>query len=198
MHVVIAGFSLSLSLIVAIGAQNAFILRQGLCKQHVFWICLLCALSDVILISVGVFGLSFVIKVIPSIEWIIRYVGCLFLFCYGALSFLRSFTKKDTLQVDGIKQQSLKTALLLCLALTWLNPHVYLDTVFLLGSIASHYPNQQGYFALGAISASFCFFFTLGYGARLLTPLFSKPISWKILDFIIGIVMWVIAIKLVM
>lgn len=197
MYAAIAGFSLGLSLIVAIGAQNAFVLRQGLYKQHVFWICLICALSDAILITVGVFGLSFVIKIIPSIEWVMRYIGCIFLFCYGAISFWKAFTHNDTLQVKEAQKQPLRTTILICLALTWLNPHVYLDTVLLLGSIANQYPNQHGYFALGAICASFCFFFSLGYGARLLKPWFSKPASWRLLDFLIGIIMWLIAIKLV-
>lgn len=193
----IAGFSLGLSLIVAIGAQNAFILRQGLHRQHVFWVCLVCAVSDAILISLGVFGLSFVIQVIPSFEWVMRYVGCAFLFCYGAMSFWRAFTQSDALKVSEEGNRSLRSTLIVCLALTWLNPHVYLDTVLLLGSIANQYVGQQGYFALGAICASFLFFFSLGYGARLLKPLFAKPISWRILDGLIGIVMWFIAIKLI-
>lgn len=197
MHTVLAGFGLGLSLIVAIGAQNAFVLRQGLYKQHVFWVCLVCALSDAILISVGVFGLSLVIKIIPSIEWIMRYIGCVFLFCYGARSFWQAFKATDSMTVQGIDKQSLKTALAICLALTWLNPHVYLDTVLLLGSIANQYPGAEGYFALGAITSSFCFFFSLGYGARLLAPLFAKPIAWRVLDFLIGIVMWLIAISLI-
>lgn len=197
MHTVLAGFSLSLSLIVAIGAQNAFILRQGLQRQHVLWICLICAFSDAILISIGVFGLSLVIKVLPSIEWIMRYIGCLFLFCYGARSFWQSYLGTSVLSTNEDSQQSLKTTILICLALTWLNPHVYLDTVLLMGSIANQYTGKQGYFALGAISASFCFFFALGYGARLLKPLFAKPISWRILDFLIGIVMWLIAFSLI-
>lgn len=197
MYAAIAGFSLGLSLIVAIGAQNAFVLRQGLYKQHVFWVCLICALSDAILISVGVFGLSLVIKIIPSIEWLMRYIGCAFLLGYGAISFWKAFTHTEVLQVTEANKQSLKSTILICLALTWLNPHVYLDTVLLLGSIANQYPNQHGYFALGAVTASFCFFFALGYAARLLKPLFAKPISWRVLDFLIGIVMWLIAVKLV-
>lgn len=197
MHTALAGFSLGLSLIVAIGAQNAFVLRQGLYRQHVFWVCLICALSDALLISIGVFGLSLVIKLIPSIEWIMRYIGCVFLFCYGARSFWQSFKTTNVLSIDGVEQQPLKTAIIICLALTWLNPHVYLDTVLLLGSIANQYPGKQGYFALGAICGSFCFFFTLGYGARLLRPIFARPIAWKVLDFLIGIVMWLIAISLI-
>lgn len=197
MHTALTGFSLGLSLIVAIGAQNAFVLRQGLYRQHVFWVCLICALSDALLISLGVFGLSLVIKVIPSIEWVMRYVGCVFLLCYGARSFWYSFKALNALSVEGATQQPLKTVIIICLALTWLNPHVYLDTVLLLGSIANQYPGEQEYFALGAISGSFCFFFALGYGARFLRPIFARPIAWKVLDFLIGIVMWLIAIRLI-
>lgn len=196
MHAALSGFGLGLSFIVAIGAQNAFVLRQGLYRQHVFWVCLVCALSDAILILIGVFGLSFVIKVIPSIEWVMRYVGSAFLFCYGLKSFWQAFKSNHALQVSGGVKQSLKTVLVICLALTWLNPHVYLDTVLLLGSIASQYPNQQVYFAVGAILASFCFFFSLGYGSAFLRPIFAKPLSWKILDILIGVVMWLIAISL--
>lgn len=197
MHTALAGFSLGLSLIVAIGAQNAFILRQGLQRQYVLWVCLICAFSDALLISIGVFGLSLVVKVIPAIEWLMRYIGCVFLFCYGVRSFWQSLRGTSALHVNGANQQSLKTTILICLALTWLNPHVYLDTVLLMGSIANQYPGKQGYFALGAITASFCFFFALGYGARLLKPIFSKSISWRILDFFIAIIMWLIAISLV-
>lgn len=197
MHALLAGFGLGLSLIVAIGAQNAFVLKQGLYRQHVFWVCLVCALSDIILISTGVFGLSLVIDIIPSIEWIARYVGCAFLFCYGAKSFWNAFFSNDSLRVEGIQQQSLSKTIMICLALTWLNPHVYLDTFFLLGSIANQYPGEHGYFALGAIIASFSFFFSFGYGARLLQPLFVKPIAWRILDFMIGVVMWLIAFSLI-
>lgn len=193
----IAGFSLGLSLIVAIGAQNAFILRQGLYRQHVFWVCLVCAVSDAILISLGVFGLSFVIDFIPSLEWIVRYIGFAFLFCYGAMSFWRALTNNNALKVSEENIRSLKSTIIICLALTWLNPHVYLDTVLLLGSIANQYPDKHGYFAIGAICASFIFFFALGYGARLLKPLFAKPLSWQILDALIGVVMWCIAIRLI-
>ncbi|AWM81358.1 amino acid transporter [Gammaproteobacteria bacterium ESL0073] len=197
MYAMLAGFSLGLSLIVAIGAQNAFILRQGLYRQHVFWVCLVCAVSDAILISIGVFGLSFVIKFIPSLEWVVRYIGFAFLFCYGAISFWRAFTNHNALKVSEQSGRSLKSTVLICLALTWLNPHVYLDTVLLLGSIANQYSDGHGYFAIGAIGASFVFFFALGYGARLLKPLFTKPMSWRILDGLIGAVMWFIAVKLI-
>lgn len=193
----LAGFSLGLSLIVAIGAQNAFILRQGLYRQHVFWVCLVCAISDAILISVGIFGLSFVIKFIPSLEWGMRYVGCAFLLGYGAMSFWRSLTHHDALTASQDNMRSLKSTLAICFALTWFNPHVYLDTVLLLGSIANQYPGKQIFFAMGAICASFTFFFSLGYGARFLKPLFAKPRSWQILDGLIGVVMWFIAIKLI-
>ena len=197
MYASLAGFTLGLSLIVAIGAQNAFVLKQGLYRQHVFWVALICSLSDIILICLGVFGLSFVIDVIPSVEKVARYIGFVFLFCYGAISFWRAFKEKNALYIQDNQTQSLKKTILVCLALTWLNPHVYLDTVLLLGSIANQYPNQHGYFALGASFASIIFFFSLGYGATFLRPLFAKPQAWKILEILIGIVMWIIAIKLI-
>lgn len=198
MYAVLAGFTLGLSLIVAIGAQNAFVLKQGLCRQHVFWVALICSLSDMLLICLGVFGLSFVIDFIPSIEKVARYIGFVFLFCYGAMSFWRAYKHNDALHIQGKhSESSLQKTIVICLALTWLNPHVYLDTVLLLGSIANQYPNQQGCFALGASIASILFFFCLGYGAVFLRPLFAKPQAWKVLEVLIGCVMWGIAIKLI-
>lgn len=193
----LAGFTLCLSLIVAIGAQNAFILKQGLYRQHVLWVVLVCSFSDIILICFGVFGLSLVTDIIPSVERVARYIGFIFLLCYGAMSFWRAFKQKSALYIQDNQAQSLKKTISICLALTWLNPHVYLDTVLLLGSIATQYPNQHGYFALGACAASIVFFFCLGYGAAFLRPLFAKPKAWQILEVLIGVVMWVIAIKLI-
>ncbi|MFW8591927.1 LysE/ArgO family amino acid transporter [Glaciecola sp. 2405UD65-10] len=191
------GFTLGLSLILAIGAQNAFVLKQGLKQQHVFVICFVCALSDAVLISAGVAGFGTLVKEYPSIETVSRYAGAAFLIVYAILSFKSAFTQSHGLDAKGEEVGSMWSALLTCLAFTWLNPHVYLDTVVLLGSISTQYEGQQYAFNLGAVIASFVFFFSLGYGARLLIPVFKKPRSWKILEGIIGLVMTALAINLV-
>lgn len=190
------GMSVSLSLIVAIGAQNAFVLKQGLKRQFVFIVCLICALSDAVLISAGVFGFGKVISQFPQVITFAKYAGAVFLLWYGAKSFYSAITQTQSLVAQGDDVASLKQVVALCVAFTWLNPHVYLDTVILLGTIASQFADKVA-FAMGAISASFLFFFSLGYGARLLQPLFAKPIAWKILDAIIGVVMWAIAVSLI-
>ncbi|WP_354622865.1 LysE/ArgO family amino acid transporter [Psychromonas sp. MME2] len=191
-----SGLLLGLSLILAIGAQNAFVLKQGLQKKHVFWVCLICAFSDAILIYLGIFGLSNMINQLPLLESIARYAGFAFLAVYGVQSLFSAWTKEHTLQAAAEIQSSPWKTCLTCLAFTWLNPHVYLDTVFLLGTISSQYEGHKSYFAAGAISASFVFFFSLGYGARVLTPFFSKASSWKILETVVGIIMLTIAFNL--
>ena len=196
MHAAIAGFTLALSLILAIGAQNAFILKQGLKREYVFSLCLFCALSDAVLISVGVFGFGFITSKISLFIPLARWAGFLFLFFYGARSFYSAWKSNEALGEGAESRGTFTSALLTCLAFTWLNPHVYLDTVVLIGSISTRWPQHQGAFALGAMSASCLFFFTLGYGARLLAPLFRRPVSWRVLDFIIGCVMWWIAFSL--
>ena len=193
----LAGFSLGISLILAIGAQNAFVLKQGLKRQHVFVVCLICALSDALLISAGVAGFGAIVKQFPLIEQVSRYAGAVFLLIYSILSFKSAFTTEHSMQTDGKEVGSALTAVLTCLAFTWLNPHVYLDTVVLLGSISTQYEGQQLSFALGAVIGSFVFFFSLGYGARLLIPIFKNPNAWKILECLIGLVMLALAISLV-
>lgn len=191
-----AGLLLSFSLILAIGAQNAFVLKQGLLKQHVFWVCFVCALSDALLISLGVFGFA---GLLSQQTWLIqamKWFGAIFLFIYGLRSFYNAYQAKDGLQASEQKTSSLQQTLILCLTFSWLNPHVYLDTVVLLGSISSQYAHKVA-FASGAVTASFIFFFSLGYGARLLEPVFKKPKAWQILDIIIGVVMWLIAWSLI-
>ena len=197
MSALIAGFTLSFSLILAIGSQNAFVLRQGLKKEHVFIVCLICAISDAALISMGVAGFSLIIKTIPWIEPLARYGGALFLFVYGAMNFWSAFKTNDSLNPADTKISSLSKIILTCLAFTWLNPHVYLDTLMLIGSISTQYVGQKIEFTIGAVMASFIFFFSLGYGARVLRPFFENPKSWKILDFSIGCIMWLIAFSLV-
>ena len=196
MHAAIAGFTLALSLILAIGAQNAFILKQGLRREYVFPLCLFCAVSDALLISAGVFGFAFITSKIRFFIPLARWAGFLFLFFYGARSFYSAWKSNEALGEGEESRGTLTSALFTCLAFTWFNPHVYLDTVVLIGSISTRWPQHQGSFALGAMSASFFFFFALGYGARLLAPLFRRPVAWRLLDFIIGCVMWWIAFSL--
>lgn len=190
------GFGVGFSLILAIGAQNAFILKQGLKRQHVFWICLICALSDSILIYLGVVGFSNIFIDFPIIITFAKYFGAAFLFFYGLRHFYLSINGNSVLNPSEIERDSLIKTIGLCLALTWLNPHVYLDTVVLVGSIAIQFKDQKYLFAMGTMLASWVFFFSLGYGAKLLLPLFKKAISWRILDALVGVIMWVIAISL--
>jgi len=198
MSAYIAGFTLGLSLILAIGAQNAFVLKQGLKKQHVFVVCLICAVSDAILVVVGVSGFGMIVKESPWIETLSRYGGAVFLGFYAIKSFIAAFRTSHSLDPAEEVSSSLKKTVFICLAFTWLNPHVYLDTVVLLGSISTQFKAGKLLFTYGAITASFLFFFSLGYGARILIPFFQKPVSWKVLDFVIGLVMLSIALSLVL
>ncbi len=191
------GFALSLTLILAIGAQNAFVLRQGLRREYVFWVCLTCAVSDALLISAGVAGFGALAEAVPWFETAMRYGGAGFLIWYGFQNARSAWQGGSALAVEGQATQSLQRAIVTLLALTWLNPHVYLDTVVLLGSISAQYPDRLS-FGIGAVTASFTFFFGLGYGARLLSPLFAKPLSWQVLDAIIALTMWAIAAKLLL
>lgn len=191
----VQGLMVGMSLIIAIGAQNAFVLKQGLKKQFVFWVCFVCALSDSVLIILGVSGFSKVLQHYPEIIQFAKWAGALFLFCYGLQHALRAFKSQQGMEASSIEKHHLFNIILLCLALTWLNPHVYLDTVILLGSISTQF-EQPVYFALGAVCASWLFFFALGYGARVLIPVFANPKAWNVLDAIIAMVMWGIAISL--
>ncbi|WP_409202305.1 LysE/ArgO family amino acid transporter [Suttonella sp. R2A3] len=190
-----SGFFLGLSLIFAIGAQNVMVLRQGLLHQHVFLVCLICAISDALLIHVGVFGMSAIAEFAPSLATLMRYFGAIFLLLYALLRFRAAWLGGEALLVSG-KTSSKKRIILIALALTWLNPHVYLDTVLLLGSVANQFSDQRMAFALGATLASFVFFFSLGYGARLLRPLLAQPRTWRIIEVIIGLFMLYIAFSL--
>jgi L-lysine exporter family protein LysE/ArgO len=191
------GFSLGFSLILAIGAQNAFVLKQGLKDEHVFLVCLICALSDALLILFGVSGFHVLVASFPSLVIIARFGGAAFLFVYGLISFYNALRVQQGLQPSEIKSSSAWQSALTCLAFTWLNPHVYLDTVVLLGSVSTQFGGQATWFAVGAMSSSFVFFFALGYGARLLRPVFAEARAWRFLDFLIGCVMWAIALRLV-
>lgn len=193
----VPGFLLSLSLILAIGAQNAFVLRQGLRQAHVFWVCLTCATCDAILIAAGVAGFGALAEAVPWFETVMRYGGAAFLIWYGWQNARSAWKGGAALDTGGGELQSLRSAILTVLALTWLNPHVYLDTVVLIGSISAQYPDRL-LFGIGAVLASFTFFFSLGYGARLLAPLFASPRAWQVLDAIIALTMWGIALKLLL
>ncbi|MEP1443470.1 MAG: LysE/ArgO family amino acid transporter [Hyphomicrobiales bacterium] len=191
-----AGFFLGVSLIVAIGAQNAFILRQGLLKQHVFVLCLICAFSDALLIAVGVLGFG---TLVSQAKWLIQLVtigGAIFLFVYGLMAFRRALSP-DAMTAAKQGADSLVKAVATCLALTFLNPHVYLDTVVLLGGLSANYEGADRIvYGLGAAIGSFAWFFALGYGARLLVGVFENPKAWQVLDILIGSIMWLIAASL--
>ena len=190
------GFALSFTLIMAIGAQNAFVLRQGLRREHVLPVVLVCAISDALLIGAGVAGFGALAEAAPWFGPLMRYGGAAFLLWYGWRNALSAWRGGAALEAEGQMTRSLGKAVLTLLALTWLNPHVYLDTLVLLGSISAQYPDRLA-FGLGAITASFVFFASLGFGARLLAPLFSRPRSWQVLDAVIAVTMWAIAVKLI-
>jgi L-lysine exporter family protein LysE/ArgO len=192
------GFLLGASLIIAIGAQNAFVLRQGLKREFVFIVCLICSLSDALLITAGVAGLGVLVQ---RSEWAILAVtvgGALFLFAYGLRAFLRAM-RPGRLVASEERAGTLGGAVGAALAFTFLNPHVYLDTVLLLGGLSVRYAGEARLsYGAGAALASFVWFFGLGYGARILTPLFADPRAWRVLDLGIGIVMWLIAGRLLL
>ena len=188
----ISGFLLGLSLIIAIGSQNAFVLKQGLRREHVFIVCLFCAVSDALLISAGVTGFGAVTARFSQVVTIAKIAGVIFLLGYGLQSLYASVRLSHALDAEGTVVTSLKKAVLLCIGFTWLNPHVYLDTLVLVGMVSTGAESKL-LFALGAVSASFCFFFALGYGARLLKPLFIQPKAWNILDGLVGVLILYLA-----
>ncbi len=185
----IAGFLSGAALIIAIGAQNAFVLRQGLRREHVLPIVLVCAGADALLIAAGVAGLGALVQSTPGALHLVRYGGAAFLLAYG-LAAARRALQAHELRVDSGVGASLGVAMTTCLAFTFLNPHVYLDTVILLGSLATQRGEPGRWvFAGAAATASFVWFFGLGYGARLLGPMFSKPGAWRVLDALIALIM---------
>jgi L-lysine exporter family protein LysE/ArgO len=191
-----SGAGFGLSLIVAIGAQNAFVLRQGLRREHVAPVVVVCAVSDAVLIVAGVAGLSVLLDARPWIVDLFRLAGAAFLLAYAALA-VRRAARPDALssRTSG-GPAALWPVVTTCLALTWLNPHVYLDTVVLLGSVASTYGGDRWWFALGAVAASIAWFSALGWGARVLRPVFARPVAWRVLDGVIAVVMVLIAVGL--
>ena len=192
----LAGFGFSLSLIVAIGAQNAFVLRQGLRREHVVPVLLFCALSDAVLIFLGIFGLGALLQVVPWLLGAIRWGGIAFLIAYGAFALRRALRPQALSAEAGGERSPLGATMLAIAAITWLNPHVYLDTVMLMGSVATTYDAQRWWFGAGAASASLVWFTALGLGARFLRPLFARPAAWRALDVVIAVIMWALALML--
>ena len=193
------GFFTGFSLILAIGAQNTFVLRQGLLRQHVFALCLLCAFSDAILISLGVAGFGWLVSLSPNLPILMSLAGAVFLLSYGGLRF-RAAIKGDYTPETATSETGLWRVLATGAALTWLNPHVYLDTLGLIGAISTQYTvlADKFVFASAAMLASFVFFFGLGYGARLLSPIMQTARAWRIFDTLVGLVMWALAVNLVL
>ena len=180
-----------------IGAQNAFVLRQGIRREHVFAVCLTCAASDAALILAGVAGIGAVTDAVPWLLPALRWGGVAFLTWYGARAFLAAWRGGEAMQPAGQGAGArLRPVLLTCLALTWLNPHVYLDTVVLLGAISAQFPGHEWVFGAGAATGSFLFFFSLGYGARALAPVFARPAAWRVLDVLVGCLLWSVAASL--
>ena len=192
------GFFLGLSLIVAIGAQNAFVLRQGILRQHVLYISLFCSISDTFLIVLGITGISYFFS-----DFIIEYsevifgIASLWLFIYGFLRLRSAFKTSSAIISYSQESSSLINSMSTIFILTFANPHVYLDTMILIGSISQQFLDlNRVYFAFGASSASFAWFFGIAYGAKLFTPIMQKPRHWRILDSFIALIMFIIAINL--
>lgn len=223
---VVAGLGLGFSLIIAIGAQNLFVLRQGLRREHVFVVAAICAASDALLIALGVSGVGFVLQSVPWLVDVVRWAGAAFLVTYGVLAARRAWRPSEralavddssldpapgtlaaargtggvaaSVSVSAAARTSLLPVVLTCLALTWLNPHVYLDTVFLLGTVANTHGDQRWLFAAGAMTASVIWFFGLAFGARFLGRWLSTPRAWRILDAVIAVVMIGLGVSLVL
>ena len=194
----LTGFFLGLSLIVAIGAQNIFVLRQGVLRQHVFYVALFCALSDAFLICIGIVGISFFFNnFVNQFADLLFGFSSIWLASYGAVRLISAFKSNSTIQIETSTPKSLLPTLTILTVLTFANPHVYLDTMVLIGSVSQQFTgNTKILFAIGASLASFVFFFSLAYGAKLLAPIMQKPPSWRTLDFLIALIMFTIAIKL--
>jgi len=215
----VAGLGLGFSLIIAIGAQNLFVLRQGLRREHVVLVAAICAISDAALIALGVSGIGLVLSAVPWLIDVVRWAGAAFLVVYGLLAARRAWRPSGhTLETEGaaaadpgsvaraadtgstavrVTTRALPVALT-CLALTWLNPHVYLDTVFLLGTVANTHGDERWVFAAGAMAASVIWFFALAVGARYLSRWLSTPRAWRVLDAVIAVVMIGIGVSLVL
>ena len=194
----LTGFILGFSLILAIGAQNSFVLRQGLMGRHVFIVALFCSLADALLISIGVAGISIFLNNYINLvsNWLFG-ISAIWLAGYGLLRLREAIIGNSTLVIESASSKGLVATLSFLTVLTFANPHVYLDTVVLIGSVSQQFPgNTKLAYVLGAAIASFVFFFSLAYGAKFLSPIMQKPIAWRILDSFIAFVMFALAIKM--
>ena len=195
----LTGYATAFSLILAIGAQNAFVLRQGLLRTHVFWLCLFCAVSDAILITAGVAGFGAIVEQWPALPMIMALAGAAFLIVYGAMRFHAAYKGEYNMALSG-QSAPLGKTIATAAAFTWLNPHVYLDTLGLIGAVSTQFAPlpQKLAFGIAAVAASFSFFFGLGYGARLLAPIMQSARAWRLFDIGVGLVMWAIALGLLL
>jgi len=193
----IVGFIASFTLIAAIGAQNAFVLRQGIRREHVLPVVALCTVSDIVLISAGIAGVGALIRAHPSALNVAKFGGAAFLICYGLLAARRAWRPSSLTPSDSAPARLLDV-LLTCAAITFLNPHVYLDTVVLLGALANEHSDERWLFGVGAVTASAVWFFSLGLGARRLAGLFATPSTWRILDGLIAAMMLALGVSLVL
>ena len=188
----VSGFFLSFSLILAIGPQNAFVLRQGLLRQHVFPIAIFCAISDIILILFGIFGFGSIMSGFEDFSQYMFIIGGIWLSGYGILRLKGAYVADSFLEASKEEVSDLKLVLMNCAVLTWLNPHVYIDTLILIGTVSIRFEDTVQ-FGMGACLASILFFFSLAFGARILSPLMSSKKAWQILDVIIALVMFTLA-----
>ena len=187
------GFAISISLIFALGPQNVFILRQGLMRSHVLISCLVCSISDALLIAAGVLGIGLFLSEVKGLEIWISTIAALFLVTYGCLR-IKSSWNPEGMVIEQKEEESRGKIVITALAFTYLNPHVYVDTLLLIGGASSRYiGNEKLSFGIGAATASFVFFFSLGYGAKLMSPILNNPRSWKVIDLVIATIMFVIA-----
>jgi L-lysine exporter family protein LysE/ArgO len=184
----LVGFLASFTLIAAIGAQNAFVLRQGIRGEHVLTVVAVCTVSDILLISAGIAGFGALINAHPSVVDVAKFGGAAFLVGYGLLAARRAW-RPSSLTPSEAAPARLLQVVITCLALTFLNPHVYLDTVVLLGALANEHRDDRWLFGIGAVTASAVWFVSLGLGARRLANLFATPLTWRVLDSLIAIMM---------
>lgn len=193
---VLAGYFTALSLILAIGAQNAFVLRQGIRREYVGLVVAICAISDAILITLGVAGFGAMSRAAPWALPLMKWGGVVFLLVYGALRFRAALQGGEALVPSDAARVSRGKVVTTVLLLTWANPHVWLDTVVLIGSVSAHHEGQRLAFGIAAAMGSFSFFAALGFGARFLAPVFARPRAWVVLEIAVGLVMWAIALSL--
>ncbi|AAN55881.1 amino acid transporter [Shewanella oneidensis MR-1] len=194
----IQGMGIGGSLIIAVGAQNAFVLKQGIKRAYPLPIALLCSIIDALMITAGVAGLGHIIETFPTIKHVASFGGAAFLIWYGANALKASFVTKGMEMDHAQNADTLRKAILTTLGISLLNPHLYLDTVVLLGSISTQFEDaHRPWFGAGAVLASFIWFFSLSFGARLLAPIFSRPAAWRYLDRFIWLTMWSIAAAII-